>query len=93
MAALYGRLDAWEGLDGPNHYFFDRNDVPHKFELGSLNYEGCAGIVALGDYLRRLAGLDVYKRQSSELAKSLHRAVSREARTGSLPRASATAWK
>jgi cysteine desulfurase family protein (TIGR01976 family) len=58
MAALYGGDDAFAELTGPNHFFIPRDEVPYKFELGGANHEGCAGLLALGDYLRFLAGRD-----------------------------------
>jgi len=58
MAALWGRHDALAELTGPNHFFIARDEVPYKFELGGACHEGCAGIVALGSYLRFLAELD-----------------------------------
>ncbi|UCD74917.1 MAG: cysteine desulfurase-like protein [Phycisphaerales bacterium] len=66
MAALYGKRDAIAELTGPNHFFIPRKEVPHKFELGGVNHEGCAGLNALGDYFRFLArfgdtGLDEEK--------------------------------
>jgi cysteine desulfurase family protein (TIGR01976 family) len=54
MAALYGRHDAWAELEGPNHFFLPGGN-PYKFELGGPNHEGCAGLLALSDYLRFLA--------------------------------------
>lgn len=56
MAALFGRHEAFAELHGPNHYFIERHAVPYKFELGGVNHEGCAGLAALGDYLRFVAG-------------------------------------
>jgi cysteine desulfurase family protein (TIGR01976 family) len=56
MAALFARHDALAGLDGPNHFFIARDDVPYKFELGGSSHEGCAAINALGPYLAFLAG-------------------------------------
>lgn len=56
MAALYGRRDALAELTGPNHFFIPAAAVPYKFELGGVCHEGCAGLLALGDYLRFLAG-------------------------------------
>ncbi len=55
MAALYGREDAIAELNGPNHFFIPREELPYKFELGGPSHEGCAGIVALGEYLKFLA--------------------------------------
>lgn len=56
MAALYGRHDAIAELEGPNHFFVPRDRVPYKFELGGVNHEGCAALLALGGYLSFLAG-------------------------------------
>lgn len=58
MAVLYGRDDALAELPGPNHDFIPRDDLPYQFEPGGANHEGCAGLLALGDYLRLLAGAD-----------------------------------
>ncbi|MBX3095805.1 MAG: cysteine desulfurase-like protein [Fimbriimonadaceae bacterium] len=55
MAALFGRHEAWEKLEGPNHFFIP-NQGTYKFELGGASHEGCAGLLALGDYLRFVAG-------------------------------------
>jgi cysteine desulfurase family protein (TIGR01976 family) len=56
MAVLWGRNDAIAELTGPNHFFVPRDDVPYKFELGGVNHEGCAGWLAVGQYLSFLAG-------------------------------------
>ncbi|MBM4107280.1 MAG: aminotransferase class V-fold PLP-dependent enzyme [Phycisphaerae bacterium] len=57
MAALYGRREALAELVGPNHEFIAKDDLPRKFELGGVNHEGAAGILALDHFLRDLAGL------------------------------------
>lgn len=57
MAALWGRHGAWQGLPRPNHFFVPEDELPYAFELGGVNHEGCAGLLALGDYLRELARL------------------------------------
>ncbi len=54
MAALFGTNEAFATLRGPNHFFI--GGLPGQFELGSLNHEGCAGILALRPYLQFLAG-------------------------------------
>lgn len=56
LAVLYGRDDALAELPGPNHDFILRDDLPYQFEPGGANHEGCAGLLALGDYLKVLAG-------------------------------------
>ena len=56
MGALWGRDDAISELDGPNHFFIPRDEVPYVFELGGASHEGCAGILSLGEYLAFLTG-------------------------------------
>lgn len=56
MAALYGTHAAFAGLPGPNHFFIANDDIPYKFEPGGVSHEGCAGLLALGQYLRYLCG-------------------------------------
>ena len=58
MAVLYGRDDALAELPGPNHFFVPQDDLPYQFEPGGPSHEGCAGLLALGDYLKLLAGVD-----------------------------------
>ena len=64
MAALFGRHDAFEGLVGPNHFFVPDNAIPYKFELGGVSHEGCAGLLALGDYLAFLTGHETCTRET-----------------------------
>ena len=56
MAVLFGRRDAFADLEGPNHFFVPRGEVPYKFELGGVCHEGCAGLLGLPEYLEELAG-------------------------------------
>jgi len=56
MAAMFGTNDAFAELDGPNHFFIPRQEVPYKFELGGPSHEGCAGLLGLWPYLAALAG-------------------------------------
>jgi cysteine desulfurase family protein (TIGR01976 family) len=56
MAALWGRHDALAEVAGPNHFFVPDDEIPYKLELGGVNHEGCAGLLALRPYLAFLAG-------------------------------------
>ncbi len=58
MAALFGRHDALAELEGPNHFFIARDEIPYKFEPGNASYEGCAGLLALWAYLARAACIE-----------------------------------
>lgn len=55
MAALYGTHDAFNDIEGPNHFFVER-DIPYKFELGGVSHEGCAGLLGTGEYFKSLGG-------------------------------------
>ncbi|MHC4992791.1 MAG: cysteine desulfurase-like protein [Planctomycetota bacterium] len=56
MACLFGTHEALGELEGPNHFFVPRDEVPYKFESGGVNHEACAGLLALGEYLTYLTG-------------------------------------
>jgi len=55
MGALYGKCEAFAELEGPNHFFIPNDELPRKFEPGGVSHEGCAGLLALREYLNVLA--------------------------------------
>jgi cysteine desulfurase family protein (TIGR01976 family) len=57
MAALFGTDEAFAGLEGPNHFFIPRTEIPYKFEPGDACHEGCAGLLGLWSYLAALTGV------------------------------------
>ena len=57
MAALWGRVDAWAELESPYHYFIPKTEVPYAFEVGGVDHEGCAGLLALAPYLAAMAAM------------------------------------
>jgi cysteine desulfurase family protein (TIGR01976 family) len=56
MAALHGTAEAFAELEGPNHFFIPRHEIPYKFEPGGPSHEGCAGLLALWHYFSALTG-------------------------------------
>jgi len=52
MGVLYGKREVLEAIPRWSHFFVDDDDVPAKFELGSGNYEGAAGLLGLEKYFR-----------------------------------------
>lgn len=56
MAALWGSTEALGDVTGRNHPFIPRDEIPRKFELGGVLHEGCAGLLAMRDYLEFLGG-------------------------------------
>lgn len=75
MAALYGRDDALRELEGPNHYFIDREDIPYKFELGGVLHEGCAGVLGLWDYLCFLTDTDPDLKFNRQVIEDAYRLI------------------
>jgi cysteine desulfurase family protein (TIGR01976 family) len=55
IAVLYGRRDLLLGMPGMCHYFIANDDVPYKFQPGSVNYELSYGLLGIRDYLNALA--------------------------------------
>ncbi|GLJ54630.1 hypothetical protein SUGI_1173660 [Cryptomeria japonica] len=57
MAVLFGTNAAFSEINDemPNFFFVPSHKFSSKFELGCLNHEGCAGILALKQYLQYLA--------------------------------------
>ena len=54
QAVLYGKLDLLLEMDGINHYFFTKEDVPCKFQPGNVNYELTFSLGAIPAYFSRL---------------------------------------
>lgn len=54
MAILFGTHKSLDEIkdEGPNHFWIDGKDSVYKFELGGVSHEGCAGILAVGQYLQ-----------------------------------------
>ncbi|MGB2985326.1 MAG: aminotransferase class V-fold PLP-dependent enzyme [Phycisphaerae bacterium] len=76
MAALFGTTEASAELDGPNHFFIPRTEVPYKFEPGGPSHEGCAGLSALWSYLAPLAGRSANEAPSREGIQDAYRRIS-----------------
>ena len=53
-AVLYGKHELLLELDNIYHFFFDRTKVPHKLELGNINYELAWGATGIVDYFEEL---------------------------------------
>ncbi|MBE0647824.1 MAG: cysteine desulfurase-like protein [Bacteroidales bacterium] len=54
MALLYGKYDLLLEMDGINHYFFTKEDVPYKFQPGHINFELTYSLGAIPSYFTRL---------------------------------------
>ncbi|MDT0641970.1 cysteine desulfurase-like protein [Zunongwangia sp. F363] len=54
LAVMYGRYDLLYEMDGINHYFFKKKDVPYKFQPGNLNFELTYSLLGLTEYFQEM---------------------------------------
>ncbi|MCP5102397.1 MAG: aminotransferase class V-fold PLP-dependent enzyme [bacterium] len=54
-AMLYGKKAQLLKMPGINHFFIGENDVPYKFQPGSVNYELSYGVAGIGDYFSQFS--------------------------------------
>jgi cysteine desulfurase family protein (TIGR01976 family) len=50
LAVLYGKYNLLREMDGINHYFFTKEDVPQKFQPGNFNFELTYSLGAIPEY-------------------------------------------
>jgi cysteine desulfurase family protein (TIGR01976 family) len=55
IAALYGKRDLLLNMPGMCHFFIERDNIPYKFQPGSVNYELSHGLLGIRDYMNALA--------------------------------------
>jgi cysteine desulfurase family protein (TIGR01976 family) len=54
LAVMYGKYEFIKELDGLNHYFIGKDEVPYKFQPGNFNYELSYGLNGIFDYFNSL---------------------------------------
>lgn len=54
LGVLYGKLDLLLEMEGINHYFFTRVEVPYKFQPGNVNFELTYSLGAIPAYFSEL---------------------------------------
>lgn len=58
MGALFATHETLAELEGPNHFFIPRDELPRKWEVGGASHEGCAMIAALWTFACQVTGDD-----------------------------------
>ena len=54
LAVMYGKYNQLYKMDGINHYFFTKKDVPYKFQPGNLNFELTYSLLGITEYFEQL---------------------------------------
>jgi selenocysteine lyase/cysteine desulfurase len=52
---LYGKKELLLKMPGMCHFFIEQDNIPYKFQPGSVNYELSYGLLGIKDYLNSLA--------------------------------------
>jgi cysteine desulfurase family protein (TIGR01976 family) len=55
IAMLYGKKELLLGMPGICHFFIEPDNIPYKFQPGSVNYELSYGLLGIRDYFNSLA--------------------------------------
>jgi len=53
QSILYGRYEVLSKLDGLNHYFIGKDEVPYKFQPGNINFELTYSLGGIMQYLHK----------------------------------------
>jgi len=54
LAVMYGKYNLLHKMDGINHYFFTKKDVPYKFQPGNFNFELTYSLLGITEYFEQL---------------------------------------
>jgi selenocysteine lyase/cysteine desulfurase len=54
LGVMYGKYELLGEMDGINHYFIAKDEVPYKFQPGNLNYELTYSLLGITDYFKNL---------------------------------------
>ncbi len=54
LSIMYGKLNLLKEMEGINHYFITKEDVPYKFQPGNFNFELTYSLQAIPDYIERI---------------------------------------
>jgi cysteine desulfurase family protein (TIGR01976 family) len=54
LAMMYGKYNQLFKMDGINHYFFKKKDVPYKFQPGNFNFELTYSLLGLTEYFEEM---------------------------------------
>lgn len=74
QAVMYGKFELLREMDGINHYFITRDDVPYKFQPGNFNFELCYSLQAIPGYFEKLYDHHFPDDKSETLAVKYHKA-------------------
>ncbi|WP_417885374.1 cysteine desulfurase-like protein [Zunongwangia sp.] len=50
LGIMYGKYDLLHEMEGINHYFFSKDDIPYKFQPGNYNFELTYSLLGIVEY-------------------------------------------
>ena len=54
LAVMYGKYNQLHNMEGINHYFFTKKDVPYKFQPGNFNFDLTYSLLGITEYFDQL---------------------------------------
>ncbi|WP_339647832.1 cysteine desulfurase-like protein [uncultured Salegentibacter sp.] len=71
LAVMYGRYNQLYQMEGFNHYFFTKKDVPYKFQPGNFNFELTYSLLGIIEYFDQLFKHEFPKEKKTDFQEKL----------------------
>jgi len=71
LAVMYGKYDLLYEMEGINHYFFGKKDVPYKFQPGNVNFELTYSLLGVTEYFEKLFQQEFPEEKNIDFQKKL----------------------
>ncbi|SHG65144.1 cysteine desulfurase family protein, VC1184 subfamily [Salegentibacter echinorum] len=73
LGIMYGRYNLLYKMEGINHYFFGKKDVPYKFQPGNVNFELTYSLLGVTEYFEELFQKEFPKENNIRFQEKLTR--------------------
>ncbi|PKD21492.1 aminotransferase [Salegentibacter salinarum] len=71
LAVMYGKYNQLYKMEGFNHYFFTKKDVPYKFQPGNFNFELTYSLLGITEYFDHLFKHEFPKEKKAEFQEKM----------------------
>lgn len=77
LGVMYGKYELLYEMEGINHYFFEKKDVPYKFQPGNVNFELTYSLLGATEYFEELFQKEFPKENNIGFQEKLERVFER----------------
>jgi cysteine desulfurase family protein (TIGR01976 family) len=71
LAVMYGKYNQLYKMEGINHYFFTKKDVPYKFQPGNFNFELTYSLLGITEYFELLFKHEFPKEKKTDFQQKM----------------------